>query len=428
MKILLLTHYYEPELGAPQRRWSGLVQRWQEAGHEVTVYCPPPHYPDHRSSASRRHSGNRPGRTERGNYGETIRRMPYLLHGYSGALRFLDQLVTAGSSCLLAPLLERQQSFDLVISTVPGMPSAVAGHLLARRFGIPHVLEVRDAWPDILIGEAKDLSDFSPVQKIRARADALAAQSLAGLVRYTQKHADSVVTTTYAFADILKERGYRKVKTISNGVDTRGLARDVPPLEKDPQRKHLRLQYLGTVGRSQGLKVLIRALRDLKARGQEDLVEARILGEGADLPYLKNYAEKYGVTIDFLPPANKSELAQIYAWADINLVCLRRAKVFEWTVPSKIFELIATRRKIIGLLEGEAAQLIEKTKSGIVLAPGDHRGLAACLEELALNPDSRQQDPAALDLLEAYNYDTLAQQYLQLLEDVLPSSQEPDKR
>ena len=40
MKILVLTHYYEPEIGAPQRRWSAMVSRWQQAGHQVTVYCP----------------------------------------------------------------------------------------------------------------------------------------------------------------------------------------------------------------------------------------------------------------------------------------------------------------------------------------------------------------------------------------------------
>ena len=43
MKMLLLTHYYAPEFGAPQRRWSALVQRFIAAGHRVTVAAPVPH-------------------------------------------------------------------------------------------------------------------------------------------------------------------------------------------------------------------------------------------------------------------------------------------------------------------------------------------------------------------------------------------------
>ena len=41
---MLLTHYYPPEEGPPQRRWGALVARLT-IDHEVLVLSPTPHYP-----------------------------------------------------------------------------------------------------------------------------------------------------------------------------------------------------------------------------------------------------------------------------------------------------------------------------------------------------------------------------------------------
>src|SRR5699024_12377064 len=45
MRIVLLSHYYYPEVGAPQRRWRILVDHLRAAGHDVITVAPHPHYP-----------------------------------------------------------------------------------------------------------------------------------------------------------------------------------------------------------------------------------------------------------------------------------------------------------------------------------------------------------------------------------------------
>ncbi|WP_252975991.1 hypothetical protein [Janibacter melonis] len=45
MKLLLVTHFYPPEIGAPQRRWEGFVGHWTRSGMDVTVVCPLPIIP-----------------------------------------------------------------------------------------------------------------------------------------------------------------------------------------------------------------------------------------------------------------------------------------------------------------------------------------------------------------------------------------------
>lgn len=37
MRTLIVTHYFPPEIGAPQARLSDLARLWSEAGDDVTV-------------------------------------------------------------------------------------------------------------------------------------------------------------------------------------------------------------------------------------------------------------------------------------------------------------------------------------------------------------------------------------------------------
>ena len=45
MHILFLTHYFPPEVGAPQARIFETCRQLVELGHEVTVLTGFPHYP-----------------------------------------------------------------------------------------------------------------------------------------------------------------------------------------------------------------------------------------------------------------------------------------------------------------------------------------------------------------------------------------------
>ena len=43
--FLILTHYYLPEIGAPQNRLSALAKELINRGHKVEILCPNPNYP-----------------------------------------------------------------------------------------------------------------------------------------------------------------------------------------------------------------------------------------------------------------------------------------------------------------------------------------------------------------------------------------------
>lgn len=410
MKILLLTHYYEPEIGAPQRRWSAFVERWTEAGHQVEVLCPPPHYPD-RATAHQWKGAYPLFKATEGTLGETVTRMPYIPHGFSGVVRLADQLLTAGSSALWATVRHLKGNRpDLVIVTVPGLPSLLAGSVYSALTRTPLVAEFRDAWPDVVTG---DLLTQVGKQTLPRK---LIKRAIFTAVTHLQKQATLCVTTTDTFAEVLADRGVERIAVISNGAEPDSFLTLNHPDRTDQQ---VRVQYLGTVGRSQGLGVLLDALEILKNEGYGDQLVLRIVGSGADLPHLQERARTQNLPVIFHPTVARTQLQETYEWADIEIVSLKDTKPFHWTVPSKIFELLSTQRRIIGLVAGEAARILERSGVSSVVPPQDARALADELKGLV--NDRSQLEVSTMGRFLLYNdfsYDALARRYLTALERV----------
>ena len=218
MRILLITHNYAPEVGAPQHRWNALVQRFVAAGHDVAVLAPSPHFP-----SGRAHPGDdslRPGAVARGLHGESIHRLRFLEYDSSVGSRGLDQLVSAADAVRvgLARFSGRHRP-DVVVATAPGLPSLAAGLVIGTGLRVPLVMEVRDAWPDLLNvrHEWGEASAGGPQPPPRHLATALGTL-LSLPVTVMQRGADAGVTTTVAFADVLHGRGMHPVRVIRNAT------------------------------------------------------------------------------------------------------------------------------------------------------------------------------------------------------------------
>ena len=160
MRIVLLSHYYYQEVGAPQRRWRILNDHLRAAGHEIITVAPHPHYPypdrdrffGSKVGRGRRRVDVRLGGTwDTGVDGERILRVPYLHSGSSMARQMLDQTVSAtGAMSAVIDRLRGRMKPDVIVSTTPALPFLLAGDALSRLLRVPHVAEVRDAWLDLI--------------------------------------------------------------------------------------------------------------------------------------------------------------------------------------------------------------------------------------------------------------------------------------
>lgn len=358
MRVCLLTHYYEPEVGAPQRRWSAFVPRFVAAGHEVTVVTAVPHYPVGRTGTG----APGPGRST-GRHGETVVRVRYVPYDTGRGRRLLDQLRVAAGS--LAPVLRARP--DVVVATVPGLPTLLVGRLAATLVRARLVVEMRDAWPDLM-------TDAGVPRPARA--------VLRPLLTRLQTSADAVVAVSERFAGRLRERGARRVVHVANGTDTAAVT--PLPAPARPPGTPLRVCYAGTVGESQAVHLAVRAV-GLCPPGS---VHLTVVGHGAALPQV--LAERASLpdptAVDVRPPTDPAGVRALLLDTDTALVTLRDWSSFEATVPSKLYELMALGRHVSASLAGEAAEIVVASGAGDVVPPEDPAALAGLWQDLRADP------------------------------------------
>ena len=231
-----------------------------------------------------------------------------------------------------------------------------------------------------------------------------------------QTGACAVVTTTSRFAEVLRARGAEGVHVIRNGTDLSRVRaqHDHPPGD----HAELRCLYLGNMGRSQGLESVVRAASVLARAGVP--LRVRLVGHGVAAPALAALARRLEAPVEVLPRIPHHEVDAQYAWADTVIVSLRSWPPFAWTVPSKLYEILATGRHVTALLEGEAAGVVRDAGAGDVLPPEDvdalaqlWRGLAADRSRTAVRASGRAWVSAHAD------DDELARTYLEILRTVV---------
>ncbi|WP_181778743.1 MULTISPECIES: glycosyltransferase family 4 protein [Brevibacterium] len=322
--------------------------------------------------------------------GERILRVPYLHSGSSMARQVLDQTVSAAGAISAACLrLRGTAAPDVVISTTPALPFLLAGDTVSRLLGVPHIAEVRDAWPD-LISEMRLVSNAAGKRLPQALSSLLECSVLPGLLTRAQRRAAVVVVTTEGFRHRLQARGIN-AEVVRSGVTPAELAGvsgltatgaipvvpaprtgQIPVVAPDREDRDekagtshgLNLLYVGTVGRSQDLSTAIRAVR------QTEGVRLRIVGDGVDKSALQHLAVELDIDVDFFPQQAGVDLAGHWEWADAGLVSLSNLDSYRFTVPSKLYSLMAREIPVVGVVAGEAAEIIATTDAGEVAAPG----------------------------------------------------------
>lgn len=391
MRLLLLTTSYTPESTPPQRRWDAFVEAFRDEDWEVAVVAPIPHpkrIPAESDPLARRRAWVR----VRGGHGEMIRRIPLLRHGEGRLGKLVSSLL---GSVLMIPAALVARRPDIVVTTVPALANVVSGYVLSRLWRRPLIVDMRDAWPDL----AADASVRPKWVRGIMRA----------VVSGIQKRAELVVTVTEGFKAVLQERGCRRVETVPNGV-ARKLT--VPPLpdQDDSVNRKLHVLYMGNHGESQGLENVVDA-----ARLAGKYAEVRLAGSGTLRSGLMQYAQRTGSPAKFLLPMYGSDSVALYEWADTCVVALRPDwKSFEWTIPSKTYELLGIGRHITGIVRGEAARILQASGQADIVA-SDPRAIATLWKDLHEHPERlRIPPPRMQELPDSMNFQLLGRKYVKL--------------
>lgn len=280
------------------------------------------------------------------------------------------------------------QAPDLVWANTLATPF---GYLLSQALGVPLVWHVREfVHPEF--GVHWDLGED--------RSMGLLSRSAA------------VVFTTEALAAAYRPfLGDTPTHVIPNGIEFGANPDPSTAAPKPRPGRPLRLLCVAKIAPLKGLSDALSALAHLKGKG----VEAELRFAGAPTSHcetLKDLAVKLGVSDAVRWLSFCDDVAPLYEWADMTLLCSLREAFGRVSIES-----LAAGVPVVGTNSGGTPEVLGKFGEGLLYDPGDSRELAARILGLLENPELylRIANEAPADVRERFSHDTYVARLEQLL-------------
>lgn len=368
-RVLLLTQYFPPEIGAAQTRLFELGQELLGLGWEVEVLTALPNYPTGR--IFKEYHPRTPVKEAMGRL--SVVRVP-LRPAQSGFVNrlmcyfsFVRSAVRWGAKLCAKP--------DVLFVESPPLFLGHAGIRLSRQWGVPMVFNVSDLWPE----SAK----YMGVVKNRLVLSAAEALELS----YYRRAALVTGTSNEIVESVRRRCPSTDAEVITNGVDVDRFG----PQFADEARSLLGAQdcitftYAGVMGMAQGLDVVLDVAAAVRDLGH---VQFLLVGEGADRESLQRRIEAESLhNVRLLRAQPKERIPALLAASQVAFHVLKFS--IPGAVPSKIYEAMASGLPILFAGGGEGARRVLDAQAGLVVPYEDLRGLEEAVRKLASTPELR---------------------------------------
>ena len=356
MKLLILTQYYPPEIGAPQNRLHELAIRLKKKGVQVEVLTALPNYPKMEVFEGYRNRQKREETIE----GITVHRSwIYVSPSKSIIARLLNYFSFVWSSYWRG---RRLQSFDYLMVESPPLFLGYSATALSKKLNAKLIFNVSDLWPESaeklgLVTNKGLLKMAYKLEKKCYKASALITGQTQGIVN-----------------DIKQRFPEKKVSWLPNGVDISFYDPEKIPDSDFRKANGFKEEdviffYGGILGHAQGLEIIIEAAKGLENTNAQFVIQ----GAGPEKENLIALHKKYALkNIHFFEPVAKTEMPGILKSVDIAIVPLKKLDLFKGAIPSKIFEALAMKKPLLLGVDGEARKhFIENAKAGLFYTPED---------------------------------------------------------
>ena len=342
MKLLILTQYFPPEVGAPQNRLFELAIRLKKMGVNVTVLTAMPNYPQMKI-----YDGY-----EGKNYMyEEIEGIPvhrasiYLPKNKSIIQRLLNYFSFVYSSAQVGK--NRIGDVDVIMCESPPLFLGYSALYLKRKKKAKLIFNVSDLWPESAekLGVVKNkwmLKLAYNLEEKLYRKSILVTGQTQGICKNINERFPLVKTYWFPNGSDLS---YYNPSTVSsdwrkdNGFNTNDVL----------------FLYAGIIGLAQGLEIILSAAEKLM---DQPSIKFILLGNGPEKEKLQVIKqEKKLLNVYFFDAVSKTLMPEIVKACDAAIIPLLKLPLFLGAIPSKIFENLAMEKAVILAVDGEAREL-----------------------------------------------------------------------
>ncbi|MDP1955338.1 MAG: glycosyltransferase family 4 protein [Polaromonas sp.] len=417
MRLLVVSQYFWPE----NFRVNDLVSELVRRGHQVTVLTGIPNYPEGKIFQKFRSDPARYSSFD----GAEIVRVPLMPRGQSGLRLLLNYLTFAVSASVVGPWKLRGRQFDAIFAYEPspvtvGLPAAVMRAVKRA----PLAFWVLDLWPETL-------------QAIGALRSRVLLQLVGKLVAFIYTRCDLILAQSQSFIpQIRKYAGNRRrVEYFPSWAESVFEMQHVVPAEEVTLKPgSFNVMFTGNIGDAQDFPAVLAAAESLKSHSN---IRWLIVGDGRAADWLADQIKLRELQncIQMLGRHPVERMPSFFKHADALLVSLKDEPIFSMTIPGKLQSYLAAGIPVVAMLNGEGAEIVKASRSGLTCAAGDHGGLAAAVLRLSqMTQEERAtmgrngRDVSVREFSRAVLIDRLEEWMGKMKIDVVPSSISPGTR
>lgn len=369
MKLLILTQYFPPEVGAPQNRLFELAVRLQKLGVDITVLTAMPNYPQ---------MDIYEGYKDKTYVYEVIeglkvhRSSIYVSKSKSIINRLRNYFSFVISSARVGKA--KLENFDFLLCESPPLFLGYSAMRLAKQKKAKLIFNVSDLWPE-------------SAEKLGVVNNKFLLKLAYNLEEKLYKRSCLVTGQTQGICHNINER-FPAVKTywLPNGVDLGyyNPSKIEPGIWREKNnfaKEDVVLLYAGIIGIAQGLEVILNSAKNFINTPNIKFV---FIGSGPEKDKLLQLkAEQNLINVFFLDAISKKEMPSVLRSVNAAIIPLRKLDLFLGAIPSKIFENLAMEVPVLLGVNGEARQLfIDKGNAGLYFEPENSEALTAAILKL----------------------------------------------
>jgi glycosyltransferase involved in cell wall biosynthesis len=380
--ILVVSQYFYPE----NFRINDMCEEWFKRGYEVTVLTGIPNYPQGKFYKG---YGFYKRRKEVFN-GVNVIRIPIIPRG-KGKFTLIINYYSFVISGWFWKLFTRIKADLVFVFEVSPMTQALPGIWYAKNRKIPCYLYVTDLWPESV--------EFATGLKNR-----FIINSIQNMVDIIYKKSTKILTSSRGFIKPIQDRGVSIDKIEYWPQYPESIYQPVHTNLNEnillPQDGVFNITFAGNIGYSQGLSVLVETATLLKKNNLQ--VRFNIIGDGRYKGELINLIRLSSTNeyFNFIDRKAPIEIPKYLSVSDAAFISLNNAKVFEYTLPSKLQSYLACGIPILASANGELEKIIIESGSGFCSPAGNYVELANNIIKL-MNYSANQLDNLGIN---AINY------------------------
>ena len=360
LKVLIITQNFYPEIGSASNRAKNIYTGLSKRGYEVTVLTTEPNYPN-------RNLYNDEAFWHEDIPEEDVIRVQLSARRYTSNIfrRLIYHLETMLK--FISYSFKFEKDYDVVFATLPSIFIGIAGIIARRRKKAKLILDIRDLWPETLVG-------------IKRFQNRFALRLAYWLESYLYRKADKIIVNSEEFIPYMVEKKVprKKISFIPNSLTEEELNQQFE--QRNPSNE-VRILYAGNVGLAQDLDTLISISKRLSS---EPMIKFEVIGYGFLIKDVKQKILDQGLSnIEILQAKSRKEALIKIAEADLAYVTLRDSEVFKTVLPGKIIDYMGLGKAIVASVAGYPAHMILEANCGFVSEGGDVDELCGFILQLA---------------------------------------------